>query len=111
MVCLADTAKNSNHKKMKIGIYTFEQFESRQRNSVGSSRIRGQWLVNHWPEAELFKIAKKYDIVIYQKAYFLEHAKLFDGIKILDMCDPDWLEHKPVKQMIDLCDAVTTSSE
>lgn len=96
---------------MKIGILTMELHENRARNSVGSSRIRGNWLINHWPEAELFKIGTKYDVVIFQKAYHMEYMKIFPGIKILDLCDPDWLEGKPVKQCIDLCDAVVTSSE
>lgn len=96
---------------MKIGIMTNEAFENRQKNSVGSSRIRCNWVVNNWPEAELFKIGVKYDVVIYQKAYFIKHAEVFDGIKILDMCDPDWLDQKPVVEMINLCDVVTTSSE
>lgn len=95
---------------MKIGLLTFEQFHGRK--NLGSSRIRGHWLLNHWPEAELFKQGQKYDAVIYQKAYFLEHAKIFNGVKILDICDPDWLHWSyKVKEMIDNVDAITTSTE
>lgn len=94
-----------------VGILTMELYEGRQKNSVGSSRIRGTWLANHWPEAELFKIGKVYDTVIFQKAYHLDFMKIFPGVKILDLCDPDWLEGKPVKEAIELCDAVTCSSE
>ena len=70
---------------MKKGaILTFEQFHGRK--NLGSSRIRGHWLIDNWDEVELFKQGKKYDFVIYQKAYFIEHAKIFKGIKILDLC-------------------------
>jgi len=96
---------------MKIGILTMELHENREKNTVGSSRIRGSWLVKHWPEAELFKIGQKYDAIIFQKVYFLRFLKNYKGIKILDLCDPDWLEGKPIKETIDLCDAVTVSSK
>lgn len=59
----------------------------------------------------MFKIGQKYDVVIFQKAYHTEFMKVFPGIKILDICDPDWLETKPVKESAELCDAVTCSSE
>jgi hypothetical protein len=32
-------------------------------------------------------------------------------VKILDLCDPDWLDGRPVRECIELCDAVTCSSE
>ena len=94
----------------KIGIITFSKFNGREL--TGSSKIRGQWLQNHWKEAELFKMGKKYDVVIYQKAYWVEHAKIFDGIKILDLCDPDWLHwgYRTI-EMIEEVDAITTSTE
>lgn len=79
--------------------------------NIGSSRIRGHWLVKAWSESEIFQQGADYEVVIFQKAYWLEYAKLFKGIKILDICDPDWLDTTPVKDMIDECDAVTTSTE
>lgn len=96
---------------MKIGIFTNEMYTNAQKDSIGSSRIRCNWLLPYWPEAEEFKIAVKYDVVIFQKAYFIEYMKIFDGIKILDLCDPDWVEGKPVVESIELCDAVTVSSQ
>lgn len=95
---------------MKVGIVTFEQFNG--RTGVGSSRIRGHWLEKYWDEAEIFVQGKKYDAIIYQKAYWNEHASIFDGKKILDICDPDFLHWGyRTKQMIDEVDAVTTSTE
>jgi len=96
---------------MKVGILSNEQYTNAQKNSVGSSRIRCTWVCRHWPEAEAFKIGKKYDAVIFQKAYFLDYLKVYDGIKILDMCDPDWMEGRPVVEAAELVDAVTVSSK
>ena len=88
-----------------------ESYEHRQKGQVGSSRIRGEWLLNHWPEAEAYKIGQKYDAVIFQKAYWPEWLRSFQGIKIFDICDPDWIDGKPVKECFELCDYVTTSTE
>ena len=94
----------------KIGIITFEKYLGRK--GIGSSRIRGHWLIKHWPEAEEFVQGKSYDVMIYQKAYWVEHAKSFKGIKILDLCDPDFLHWTfRTKEMIEEVDAVTTSTE
>lgn len=92
-----------------VGIITFETFHGKK--DIGSSKIRGQWLVNYWEEAEMFRQGTKYDAVIFQKVYWPEYAKNFEGVKILDLCDPDFLawNYKTV-EMIGSCDAVTTSS-
>lgn len=101
---------------MKIGFVTFEQMHGKK--NIGSSRIRAKWVADNWnkagPEmgtAEVFKLGVEYDVVIYQKAYFVLHAKNFKGIKILDLCDPDWRNWNcPIKEMLDNIDAVTCSS-
>lgn len=100
----------SQTNSKKVGILTFEQFQGRK--DIGSSRIRGTWPVKYWPEAELYQQGAQYETVIYQKAYFVEHAKVFKGVKIFDLCDPDFLNWAfRTKEMIDECDAVTTSTE
>lgn len=97
-------------EKNKIGILTFEKM--RGAKEIGSSRIRGHWLVENWEEAEIFKYGKEYDVVIYQKAYFVEHAELFKGIKIFDICDPDYLHYGyRTAEMLANVDAVTTSTQ
>ena len=88
-----------------------ELAEGRAKGSVGSSRIRGTWIANNWPGAEIMKIGKKYDAIIFQKVYPLDYLKVFEGVKIIDICDPDWLEGKPVKESIELADAVTCSTQ
>jgi hypothetical protein len=94
-----------------IGLATMEKFDNRKINSVGSSRIRMRWLLPYWQEAEEYGIGKKYDVMIFQKVYWGNMMKAFEGIKILDLCDPDWLENKPVFEFVDYVDAVTTSTE
>jgi len=76
---------------MKGGILLFEKWHGKE--NIGSSRIRGHWLVKYWSEVEprdmeleLFKQGAKYDFVIFQKVYWLDFVKEFNGIKILDLC-------------------------
>ena len=94
---------------------TFEQMHGKK--NIGSSRIRADWLIEKWgtderSTAERFKQGGKYDVVIFQKAYWLEYAKAFKGIKILDLCDPDWLDwNTPLVQMIQEVDAITCSTQ
>lgn len=93
----------------KVGIFTFESYHG--KHDIGSSRIRGEWVAKYWQDAELFRYAQPYETVIYQKVYALEHAKAYKGIKILDLCDPDWLGHQPVVEMARECNAITTSTQ
>ena len=100
---------------MRTGFLTFEQYHGKK--DIGSSRIRCDWLIKHWNDAngigtaERFQFGQKYDVVVFQKAYWIEYAKAFTGVKILDVCDADWLQWGyNMKQMIDLCDAVTCST-
>jgi hypothetical protein len=94
-----------------IALCTMEKFDNRMFNSVGSSRIRMRWMLPYWDEAEEYVIGKKYDIMIFQKVYWPKMMDEFEGVKILDLCDPDWLENKPVFMFVDKVDAVTTSTQ
>lgn len=95
---------------MKIGLYLYADVHGKP--DTASSRIRGEWLIKYWPEAEKWHFGKQYDVCIYQKVYEVNHAKTFKGIKILDICDPDWNQIKePFVEMIELCDAVTVPTE
>lgn len=96
--------------RMKIAFATMEKIENRPWNSVGSSRIRARWLCDYWPEAEEYCVGRKYDVMIFQKAYWHEMLEKFEGIKIFDICDPDWLIPRPVVESAILCDAVVTST-
>lgn len=100
-----------------IGFLTFEKYQ--QKRNIGSSRIRARWVLEKinelYPDeykAEEFIIGQKYDVVVFQKAYWVEYAKLYKGLKILDLCDPDWMHWAyNVKEMIDEVDVITCSSQ
>jgi len=97
---------------MEVGIYTFAKKHYRNIEKCGSSMIRGQWLVDHWPEAELYREGKKYDVIIFQKVWLEELYDGFDGIKILDLCDPEWIQSNwPIKKIAKKVDAITVSSK
>jgi|TARA_Y100000296_G_C5179952_1_gene263262 hypothetical protein len=72
--------------------------------------------MKHWPEefgtVEEYKQGGKYDFLIYQKAYWPVHAKMYPGIKILDMCDADWYDWEySIVEHICYMDAITTSTQ
>jgi hypothetical protein len=97
--------------------HTFEQYHGRK--NIGGTRLRAHWPILKWKEAGpdigeagLYKVGDKPDVLIFQKVYNFDLAENFNGIKILDLCDPDFLNWGyPVKRMIEACDAVTCSSE
>ena len=96
-------------QNQKIGVLPFRKYEGKPQ--VGSSTIRCDWLVKHWPEASVFRYGEYFDVVISQKAYWPAHAKLVKGIKILDVCDADWFHWGyKFKETLEEVDAVTCSS-
>lgn len=96
---------------MNVGFISFD----RDRNDkTGSARIRVHNLVKYEPSFERFAAGKKYEAVVFQKYYWLDYAQLFDGVKILDVCDPDWLQGNnatQVKQMIEYCDGIVANTD
>lgn len=91
-----------------IRFFTFEMWHARA--GIGSTRLRVHQLLKYWPEAGLYKYGENPDALILQKVYsapdwqYLSH---FKGIKILDICDPDWLDGVLVKETLDNVDGVT----
>lgn len=97
---------------MKVRFFTFEQYHG--KNNIGSTRLRVHNLIKYWEDAELYKYGEKPDVMIFQKVYMqvdYKYIKHLDCIKILDMCDADWLDKQAIKETIDAVDAVTCSSE
>jgi hypothetical protein len=94
---------------MKIGAILFENYW--QRKNIGGSRIRGHWLIKNIPDMELYCQGKQYDVLYFQKVYWKEMARAFKGIKILDICDPDWLDGVEIVGYLKEMDAVTVSTE
>lgn len=99
---------------MKIGYVLFDNYW--QRKDIGSSRIRGRWVIKYLNkiegvEAEEFVQGKSYDVIVFQKAYWKEMAREFRGIKILDICDPDWMEGAEVVSFCKDMDFITVPTE
>jgi hypothetical protein len=96
---------------MKVGFITMEKVANRPVDTVGSSRIRARWVAKYWDEAEEYMLGRKYDVLIFQKAWWESMIREFEGIKIFDICDPDWFEGKrSYFGLMSECDAVTTST-
>lgn len=93
------------------GIIPFTYFITEQK-PVGSTFLRVDNLVSCAPDFEKWVHGKKYDALIFQKAYWREMMELFPGPKILDLCDPDWLrESLDIVELGNLVHAITCSSE
>ncbi len=97
---------------MRVGFFGFNKYHG--KGQVGSTTLRADNLVKYWEDAEDFKYGRKYDAVVFQKVYMQAdwkyHARL-KCVKILDICDPDWLDFQPVKETIDSVDGVTCATE
>lgn len=76
---------------MNISVVSYEKKHGRGEGTAGSSLIRARWLVDKWPEAKLWTNGQKADAMIFQKAYWKSMMEDFQGKKILDLCDPDWM--------------------
>jgi hypothetical protein len=98
---------------MKTRFITFESYHGKQ--NIGSTNIRVHQLIRYWKEAGIYRFGENADVLIFQKVYitpdyrFPEH---FKGIKILDICDADWMTGMTcVRETIEYMDAVTCPTE
>lgn len=101
---------------MIVGVYDFARLLRRPIEKVGSSVYRAKWIWENWPEAESYIEGKKYDAVIFQKVNLPGLWRAMDCVKILDLCDPVWLqegrEHIPnIVEESRYFHAITVSSE
>lgn len=101
-----------------IGFLTMEQIHNKK--NVGSTNIRVRNLLKYWPEAEFYKYGQRYDTLIFQKVYIMDSKQgLYEfpknykgGLKILDLCDPDWTIHNNwLVETVKYMDAVTCPSQ
>ena len=96
-----------------VSFHTFEQLHGKK--NIGSTNLRVHQLIKYWPEAELYRYGTKPSVLIFQKVYWLPDYYFTEtykgGIKILDICDPDWLDNAYVKRTIDSMDAVVVPSQ
>ncbi len=95
----------------KVAFITFEQIENKKYNTLGSSRIRANWVAQYWDEAEVYQPGQKYDVTIFQKAYFMQYIKDYKGLKIFDLCDPDWMINRPMAEVEKNIDGWTCPTE
>lgn len=97
-----------------VRFFTYSQFHAKR--NIGSTKIRVDNLLKYWPEAGLYKYGQNPDVMIFQKVFvtldykFIQH---FEGIKILDICDPEWKDTPDIfiKETLDVVDAVVASSQ
>lgn len=95
-----------------VRFFTFEAFHA--KSNVGSTKIRVHNLIKYWEDAKLYKYGEKPDVLIFQKVYIGKDYKVpatFPAVKILDICDPDWLEGVPIKETVDAMNAITCPTE
>lgn len=101
-----------------VKFFTFENFHNKR--NIGSTTIRVRNLLKHWPEAGIYKYGEKPDVLIFQKVYVTDSRQgLYQfpitykgGLKILDLCDPDWTVHNNwLVATVNGVDAVTASSQ
>ena len=94
----------------KTGIVPFMYFYYIQ-NPVASTDIRVEPVIQCNADFEKFIHGKKYDNLIFQQTFWKDMAMLFDGPKIVDLCDPDWLKYAvDVVELGQYIDAFTCSS-
>ena len=98
--------------KQKVSFLTFEKFHGRPIGSTGSSQIRAKWVAEKWEEAKIWTVGQKFDALILQKVYWEQMINDFKGAKILDLCDPDWLNGDvAIVDIAHKVDHITTSTE
>ncbi len=96
-----------------IRFFTYSQFHGKTE-PVGSDYIRSHQLIKYWPEAKLYKYGENPEALIFQKVFIsqdYQFPKHFQGKKILDICDPMWLEGHAVVETAQAMDAVTCPTE
>lgn len=102
-----------SNDKQSVRFFTYSQFHGKY-TPVGSDQIRVHNLIKYWPEANLYKYGEKPDVLIFTKIFpsqDYQFPKHFPGIKILDICDPMWMEGFNVVEMVQAMDAVTCSTK
>src|SRR3990167_6407843 len=110
----------------RVAIKCADSYSKEKRGYLASSRIRGHWLARYWSEADdgfykeefpqyegdffnpknQMKILREYDIIIFNKTYEWQLAKLLrenNQVVIVDMCDPDHLKSHSSRQRVNDC--------
>lgn len=97
----------------QIRFATYSQFHGKYE-PVGSDYLRVGQLIKYWPEADLYKYGENPEVLIFTKVFVsqdYQFPKHFQGFKILDICDPMWLEGFNVVETAQCMNAVTCPTE
>ena len=95
-----------------IGIVPATYYWWGSGDRVGSTYVRMDPVVARNPDFELWVHGRKYDNLIFQQFFWAGLMRAFEGPKILDISDPDWLQTDLViMEMGNLVHAITCSSE
>lgn len=100
-------------KQNMVRFFDYSHFHGKSE-AVGSTFIRVNQLIKYWPEAGLYKYGENPDALIFQKVFASPDYQFpihFEGKKILDICDPMWLEGFNVVETCNAMDAVTCPTE
>src|SRR3990167_8476190 len=99
---------------MNVAFFDFSKYHGKFPDA-GSTNIRVNQVIKYWPEAHKYLHGEHADVIIFQKVYCTPDFKFpahYPEIKILDICDPDYLDGvNSIKESVDAADAVTCSSE
>ena len=104
---------SGNKNSQSVRFFTYGMFHGKNE-TVGSDYLRALQLIKYWDEAELYKYGENPDVLIFNKVFCGEDyqfPKHFENIKILDICDPMWIEGHAVVQTAQAMDAVTCTTE
>lgn len=96
-----------------VRFFTYSTFHGKQE-PTGSDNIRCQQLIKYWDDAELYKYGEFPDVLIFNKVFISQDYKFplhFENKKILDICDPMWLEGNNIVETCHAMDAVTVPTE
>lgn len=99
---------------MSNGVRFFDFSRFHGKPPQGSTNIRVNQVIKYWDEAGLYKYGENPDVLIFQKVYVTQDYRFpvnFEGITILDICDPDWLGDSPIVETCNGMDAVTCSTQ
>lgn len=97
---------------MNVRSFTYSRYHG--KNDVGSSRLRVHQLQKYWSDYKEYKYGELPDVLVFQKVYMQSDWKWIAKmpcIKILDICDPDWLEAQHIKETVDAVDGVTCPTQ
>lgn len=96
-----------------IRFFDYSHFHGKSE-AVGSTYLRVNQLIKYWPEAGLYKYGENPEALIFQKVFASPDYQFpinFKGVKILDICDPMWLDGFNVVETCNAMDAITCPTE